>query len=110
MSSTKISLDQLQHIAKLSRLEIKPKKEESLATQLSETASYIDVLSQLNTKDVAPTFQTNHLKNVTRPDEIQDSLSQAEALSQASDTYNGYFKTKATIPAKGWSASGGSKK
>ena len=110
MSSTKISLDQLQHIAKLARLEIKPEKESSLATQLSETASYIDVLSELNTKDVAPTFQTNHLKNVTRPDEIQESLTQADALSQAPEIYNGYFKTKATIPAKGWSASGGSKK
>lgn len=97
MSPAKISLDQLQHIAKLARLEIDPKKEESLAIQLSETASYIDVLSELDTKNVTPTFQTNHLKNVTRDDEIQDSLTQTEALSQAPDTYNGYFKTQATI-------------
>lgn len=100
MSSTKISLDQLQHIAKLARLVINPQKEESLATQLSETASYIDVLSQIDTKNITPTFQTNHLKNITRPDVVQKSFTQAEALSQAPDTYNGYFKTQATISKK----------
>ena len=100
MSSTKISLDQLQHIAKLARLEINPTKEESLAAQLSETASYIDVLSKLDTKNINPTFQTNHLKNVTRNDVVQESFSQNEALSQAPETYNGYFKTKATISKK----------
>ncbi len=97
MSSSKISLDQLRHIAHLARLEIKPEKEEYLAEQLSETASYIDVLSKLDTKNVDPTFQTNHLKNVTRDDIIEESLSQEDALSQAKDTYNGYFKTQATI-------------
>lgn len=100
MSSTKISLDQLQHIAKLARLELDSNKEESLVTQLSETASYIDVLSTLDTKNITPTFQTNHLKNVTRQDNVQESFSQEDALSQASDTYNGYFKTQAIISKK----------
>lgn len=100
MSSTNISLDQLQHIAHLARLEIDPKKEKSLASQLSETASYIDILGELDTKNITPTFQTNHLKNVTRSDEVQESFSQEEALSQATDTYNGYFKTQATISKK----------
>ena len=109
MSLTKISLDQLRHIAKLARLEIKPEQENYLADQLSETASYIDNLSELDTKNVKPTYQPNHLKNVTRDDVVGESFSQSEALSQAADTYNGYFKTKATIPAKGWSASGGKK-
>ena len=100
MSSTKISIDQLKHIAHLARLEIDPTKEDSLATQLSETASYINVLSQLDTKNILPTFQTNHLKNVTRSDVVGKSFTQKEALSQAPDTYNGYFKTKATISKK----------
>ena len=100
MSSNKISLDQLRHIAKLARLEISPDKENYLAEQLSETASYIDVLGELDTKNIEPTYQTNHLKNVTRDDIIGESLSQKDALSQAKDTYNGYFKTQATISKK----------
>lgn len=100
MSSTKITLDQLKHIAHLARLEINHLKEESLTNKLSETASYIDILSELDTKNITPTFQTNHLSNVTRSDEIQESLTQTEALSQAPETYNGYFKTQATINKK----------
>ena len=97
MSSTKISLEQLRHIAKLARLEIKPEQENYLVDQLSETASYIDVLTQLDTKDILPTYQTNHLKNITRPDVVGESFTQEEALSQAPETHNGYFKTEATI-------------
>ena len=97
MSSTKISLDQLRHIAKLARLEINPDKEDYLAKQLSETATYIDVLSELDTTNVDPTYQTNHLKNITRDDVVGESLTQSDALSQSKDTYNGYFKTQATI-------------
>jgi len=100
MSSSKISLDQLRHIAKLARLQIKPEKENYLSEQLSETAAYIDVLAELDTKNVDPTYQTNHLKNITRDDIVGESLSQSDALSQAKDTYNGYFKTQATISKK----------
>ena len=97
MPTSKISLDQLRHIAKLARLEINPEKENYLAEQLSETAAYIDVLGKLDTKNVDPTYQTNHLKNVTRNDVVGKSLSQKDALSQAKNSYNGYFKTQATI-------------
>jgi len=100
MSSSKISLDQLRHIAKLARLQIKPEKENYLSEQLSETAAYIDVLAELDTKNVDPIYQTNHLKNITRDDIVGESLSQSDALSQAKDTYNGYFKTQATISKK----------
>lgn len=101
MSSTnKITISELEHIAKLSRLELKPEEEEKLANQLSETTSYIDVLQELDTQNVLPTSQVNNKKNVFRDDIIEPSLTQQQALSQASDTYNGYFKTSATISKK----------
>lgn len=96
-SDIKISKDQLLHIAKLSRLEVKPEEENYLASQLSETASYIDVLTELNTDNVFPTPQVTNLKNVMRQDNIEPSLSQEDALSQAPDVCDGYFKTQATI-------------
>lgn len=97
MSSTKISLDQLKHIAHLARLDIDPKKEDYLAQQLSETTDYIDILQTIDTKNIIPTFQTHGLKNVTRADVVDKSFTQEEALSQAPKTYNGYFQTHATI-------------
>lgn len=91
-----ISDDQFSHIAKLSHLEIKP-EEKYIKDQLSQAADYVAILDELDTKKVQPTFQVNHKKNVFRKDQIGESFSQKEALSQASKTERGYFKTTATI-------------
>ena len=94
--SSIITDDQFQHIVKLSRLEIKP-EEGFIKDQLSQAAEYVDILKELDTENVEPTFQVNHKKNVLREDIILPSFSQSEALSQAKDVENGYFKTAATI-------------
>lgn len=94
--SAVITDDQFKHIAKLSRLEIKP-EESFIKDQLSQAAEYVDILKELNTDTIEPTFQVNHKTNVLRDDVILPSFTQSEALSQAKDVSNGYFKTAATI-------------
>jgi len=96
MSSTIITDDQFKHIAHLSRLTIKP-EENFIKDQLAQAADYIEVLKELNTESVTPTFQVNHKQNVLRDDVVTPSLSQSAALSQASKSSNGYFVTAATI-------------
>ncbi len=94
--STVISDDQFSHIAKLSKLVINP-DEKFIKDQLSQAADYIEVLKEINTNTVAPTYQVNHKKNVLRDDIVTPSFSQEEALSQAPKSSNGYFVTSATI-------------
>ncbi|MFA6007748.1 MAG: Asp-tRNA(Asn)/Glu-tRNA(Gln) amidotransferase subunit GatC [Candidatus Shapirobacteria bacterium] len=96
MSDNLITDAVFQHTAKLSRLEIKP-EESYIKDQLATAAEYVDVLKELNTDHVLPTYQVNHKKNVLRDDVVEASLSQDIALSQAESTSNGYFKTAATI-------------
>jgi aspartyl-tRNA(Asn)/glutamyl-tRNA(Gln) amidotransferase subunit C len=96
MSGNPITDAVFQHTAKLSRLEIKP-EEAYIKDQLAQAADYVEVLKELNTDNVLPTYQVNHKNNVLRQDTITDSLSQDLALSQAKDSSNGYFKTTATI-------------
>lgn len=96
MSNNIITDDQFQHIAKLARLPLKP-EESFIKDQLSQAAEYVDVLKELNTDDVEPTYQVNHKKNVLRNDDIQPSMPQSLVLSQAKESSNGYFKTSATI-------------
>jgi len=96
MSDNPITDAVFQHTAKLSRLEIKP-EEGYIKDQLSQAADYVEVLKELDTTDVAPTYQVNHKSNVLREDIIGPSLPQSVALSQAQNTSNGYFKTAATI-------------
>jgi aspartyl/glutamyl-tRNA(Asn/Gln) amidotransferase C subunit len=96
MSDNLITDAIFQHTAKLSRLEIKP-EESYIKDQLATAAQYVDVLKELNTDNVLPTYQVNHKRNVLRDDIVEVSLSQDLALSQTESTSNGYFKTAATI-------------
>jgi aspartyl-tRNA(Asn)/glutamyl-tRNA(Gln) amidotransferase subunit C len=97
--STNLTHDDFLHIAKLSRLPLTP-QDDYIANQLSQAASYVDVLNELDINSVEPTYQVNAKKNIFRSDEITPSFSQKEALSQASSTYNGYFRTTPTINKK----------
>lgn len=96
MSDNTITDAIFQHTAKLSRLEIKP-EEAYIKDQLSQAADYVEVLKELDTENVVPTYQVNHKKNVLREDVVTPSLPQSLALSQAANSSNGYFKTAATI-------------
>ena len=96
MSDNLITDAVFQHTAKLSRLEIKP-EEAYIKDQLAQAAEYVEVLKELNTNNVPPTYQVNNKSNVLREDIVEDSLPQDIALSQAQNSTNGYFKTAATI-------------
>lgn len=96
MSDNLITDAVFQHTTKLSRLEIKP-EEAYIKDQLIQAAQYVEVLKELNTDNISPTYQVNHKNNVLREDKVEPSLSQDLALSQAEKTTNCYFKTTATI-------------
>jgi len=96
MSGTKITKAEFEHIAHLSRLPLTP-QDDSVIDALSQAADYVKVLNELDTDKIQPTYQVNKKSNVFREDKITPSFSQKEALSQAPDSYQGYFKTSATI-------------
>lgn len=96
MSDTKITLDQLQHVARLARIKLSPEEEELYLDQLSPILEHISHLSQVNVSQINPTFQIGNSKNVLRPDDIKESLPQDKALNQTS-SQNGYFIVPQTI-------------
>lgn len=92
---TKLSRNEVLHIAKLANLNLDEKEIERFSSQLSETLEYVERLKKMKTEKVKPTFQTSGLKNVFREDEVVPSLTQEQALKNAKSTYKGCFKTKA---------------
>ena len=90
-----ISKDQVIYIAKLSRLNLSEDELTLFSKQLSETLDYIGLLDKLEgkIKSLGVTYQVTDLSNVYREDKIDFSriLKQGEALSNAKETYNGYF-------------------
>lgn len=63
----------------------------SIKNQLSEALSAVSVLKELPTDKVGKMSSASGLNNVLRDDVVQPSLTQEEALSNASVTHNGYF-------------------
>ena len=97
MSAMKINLEDLDHIAKLARIDLTESEKETFLPQLESVIEYFDVLNKVNTDGVEPTFRVNDQSNVLRIDEVKESLSVADALSGATRTKDNYFVVTATI-------------
>lgn len=58
---------EVQHIAKLAKLTLTKEEVTLFSHQLSEVISYINVLNEVNTDTVPPTFQVTGQKSVINP-------------------------------------------
>lgn len=79
-------------IAKLANLPLREGEMKPLEKALIETLSYVNILEEVDTKNVEPTSQVTGLENVTREDLTSPSLSQDKALVNAKKKVNGMFE------------------
>ncbi len=84
--STKITSEEVRHVAKLARLELSEAEEERMTGQMNQILEYMDKLNELDTRGVSATTHAIQLQNVFRPDVVRDSLERQEALSNAPET------------------------
>lgn len=90
----KLSRAQVEHVAELAKLGLTDEEKDRFSHQLSEILEYAEILQQLDTRAIPPTAQVNDLCNVLRPDAIQPSLSQDEALVNAPAQSDGSFRVQ----------------
>jgi aspartyl-tRNA(Asn)/glutamyl-tRNA(Gln) amidotransferase subunit C len=81
----------IKHVAHLARLSLTPEEEQKIGAQLDNVLHYVEKLKEVDVSGVEPTAHAFPLVNVTRPDEIQPSLSNDEALRNAPAKANGLF-------------------
>lgn len=90
-----LSPAEVKYFGQLSKLNLSESELTLFSKQLSETLNYIEVIDKLEgkIKSLDVTYQVTNLSNVYREDKIDFSriLKQGEALSNAKETYNGYF-------------------
>ena len=84
----------IKHIADLANLKLAPKELKKFQKQLTAVLEYIETLNSVKTGSVEPTSQVTGLENVFRTDETKPSLTQKQALSNASQSKNGFFVIK----------------
>ncbi|HEY6011945.1 MAG TPA: Asp-tRNA(Asn)/Glu-tRNA(Gln) amidotransferase subunit GatC [Nitrospirota bacterium] len=93
----KISKQEVEHVAKLARLELSEQEKEKLTDQLSNILTYVEKLNELDTKGIEPTAHVLDIKNVMRDDVSRPSLPQERALANAPDKAAGHFKVPKII-------------
>ncbi len=93
-----ITKDQVQHIAKLVKLNLPAKELEKYALLFSDTLDYIQMLTEIDTAQVAPTYQVTGLSAIfMQDDESRNMLTQEEALSNAAKIVDGKIATEAVF-------------
>ena len=87
----------IEKLADLSRLKFEGEDRNEIKEDLSRMLSFVDKLNELDTEGVELLIYMTreHLK--LRPDEIEDELSQKEALKNAPSKDSDYFKVPTVL-------------
>ena len=86
--------EDVERIAKLSNINLSDKELAFFTQVFEDTVEYIKILDEINTQDVQPTFQVTGLTNVFQTKGMQATLTQDEALQNASSRVKDKFATK----------------
>jgi len=84
-------------VALLARLNLSETEIEQFTGQLDAILMYMDKLNELDTKDVEPTSHVIEVGNVVREDQVGDSIPVEDALANAPDKEDDFFKVPRII-------------
>ena len=92
-----ITIGDVEHVAKLARLELSEDEKIKYAGQLNAILKYAEKLNELETDDVPPTSHVLKLANVLREDSNRPSLPIEQALLNAPEEEDGQFRVPAVL-------------
>ncbi|SFB99073.1 aspartyl/glutamyl-tRNA(Asn/Gln) amidotransferase subunit C [Halobiforma haloterrestris] len=87
MSDDAVSPEEVRHVAELARVGLEDDEVDQFTRQFADILEYFETLDEVPEVD-----READLVNVMRPDEERDSLDSEEALRNAPETEDGYFK------------------
>jgi aspartyl-tRNA(Asn)/glutamyl-tRNA(Gln) amidotransferase subunit C len=87
-----LTLQEVEHIAKLARLDLSPAEKEQYREQLSAILDYAALLQDLDTAGIPPTASVLPARSVLRSDEVKPSLDTEELLRNAPQKSDRQFK------------------
>ena len=92
-----VTINDVKYIANLARLNFEEKELESFTSQFNEILSFFEKLNELDTENIEPLSHPNPNQNVFRDDKPKSSSSQEEALKNAPDRSDEFFKVPKVI-------------
>ena len=92
-----LSKKEIEHIAMLARLSLTEEEKELFGTQLSSILDYMEKLNELDTEHIEPTSHVLSLSNILREDTPRDSIPREDALSNAPDRTDKFYRVPKII-------------
>lgn len=94
---SRISMEQVKHVAHLARLAITDEEAEKYTEQLDRIITFAEQLNELNTDNVEPTSHVIQLKNIMREDKAEKGLPLEDVLKNVPEHENGQMKVPPII-------------
>ena len=98
--TAKVTVEDVERMAELAHLKLKPEETTRLLTDLNEILDYVAELNELDTAGVEPLAQVNELADFAsqpRPDVREPSLPRTVVMAEAPETDGVFFKVPKVI-------------
>ncbi|MEO9255032.1 MAG: Asp-tRNA(Asn)/Glu-tRNA(Gln) amidotransferase subunit GatC [Tepidiformaceae bacterium] len=92
-----LTSEEVLHIAHLARISLTDAEVERFTAQLSGILDNFAALAAVDTEGLEPTAHPLPLSNVMRADIVAPSLQQSEALANAPEQEDGFFRVRAVL-------------
>jgi aspartyl-tRNA(Asn)/glutamyl-tRNA(Gln) amidotransferase subunit C len=93
----KITVADVEHVARLARLELTLGEKELFAGQMDAILGYVEKLKGLDTEGIVPTSHAVPMENAFREDVVQPSLGLKKALANAPQSAGTFFAVPKVI-------------
>ncbi|MEH7416139.1 Asp-tRNA(Asn)/Glu-tRNA(Gln) amidotransferase subunit GatC [Neobacillus drentensis] len=94
---SRISTEEVKHVANLARLAVTEEEVEKFTKQLDKIITFAEQLNELDTENVKPTYHVLDMKNVLREDIPQKGLPREEVLKNAPEHQDGQIKVPSIL-------------
>ncbi len=97
MAESKITLEQVRHVARLARLRLSADEETRLQADMSSMLGYVEKLNELDTSQVPPTAQVGDQGTPMRDDLVTNHPAPDAMLANAPARQGNFFKVPKII-------------
>lgn len=87
-----ITVKDVEHVAKLARLELTDDEKEKFTKQLGDVLKHVDAMNEVDTSNVQPMAHAIDFVNVMRDDKVFYEQSKKELMSNAPYEEDGFFR------------------
>ena len=87
-----ITIKDVEHVAKLARLELSEDEKEKFTKQLGDVLKHVDAMNEVDTSNVEPMAHAIDFVNVMREDEVFYEQTKDELMKNAPYEEDGFFR------------------